>query len=306
MNDRVLVTGGTGFIGKHVIAELLRLGYEVTVVSRKQNDQSQVSSETQVNYRNCDLFSATKVAELLVDIQPTHLLHLAWDVEHGKFWTADSNLEWVKASLSLLQYFVENGGRRVVMAGSCAEYDWSYGYCVEDITPIKPDTLYGKAKAALSTILSAYCRQHSVSWAWGRIFHLYGPCESPNRFVPSVTRCMLNNEEVNISQGGKIRDFMHVVDVAGAFANLLNSNVEGDINIANGDPVRLSEVVDILREITGFQGKVNHGAVKPSSFDPDVLFGSSKKLNQRVGFRNRFNLVDGLTDFVHWQTRSNI
>ena len=78
------------------------------------------------------------------------------------------------ASLALLKAFGEQGGERVVMAGTCAEYDWGQGLCLESVTPRKPSTVYGTCKNALQEILSIYSNQFGLSSAWGRIFFLYG------------------------------------------------------------------------------------------------------------------------------------
>ena len=87
---------------------------------------------------------------------PTHLLHLAWYAEHGPFWTSTENLRWAAATIALVQAFAERGGRRAVLAGTCAEYRWGEpGPCVEGVTPLEPATLYGTAKHATRAVLEA-------------------------------------------------------------------------------------------------------------------------------------------------------
>src|ERR1700722_19624324 len=115
--NRVLLTGSSGFIGRHAVDELARLGYEVHVTSRQKSDLSGAITH------QVDLLDAHQTADLLRAIKPTHLIHFAWYVEHGKYWTSLSNLDWVAASVGLFKSFAENGGRRAVFAGTCAEYD---------------------------------------------------------------------------------------------------------------------------------------------------------------------------------------
>src|SRR5262249_11285022 len=147
-----------------------------------------------VYWHQADLLNPQDIATLLLSIRPTHLLHLAWYAEPGKYWTSEKNLEWICASLNLLIEVVRHGGQRVVMAGPCAEYDWPSGHCAEAVAPLTPTTLYGSSKHALQVLLAAVARQAGLSSAWGRIFFLFGPYEHPSRLVASVARSLLQGE----------------------------------------------------------------------------------------------------------------
>ena len=86
-------------------------------------------------------------------ICPSHLLHFAWYTTPGnRYWSAQENIQWLQAGLTLVQEFSAGGGQRMVGAGTCAEYDWRYGYCSEDITPLKPQSLYGISKHSLHVL----------------------------------------------------------------------------------------------------------------------------------------------------------
>src|SRR5579859_3854783 len=156
---RVLLTGGTGFVGRSCLQELLARGFEVHALSRKP-PRDGVGG---IAWHTLDLFGGAAVVKLAERLRASHLLHLAWDTTHRLYWTSADNLRWVQASLDLLQAFVRHGGRRAVFAGTCAEYDWSYGYCCERVTPLSPSTLYGSCKHALRLMVEAYAAQHDVS-----------------------------------------------------------------------------------------------------------------------------------------------
>ena len=175
----------------------------------------------------------------MADVEPEVLLHLAWYVEPGRFWTAPENVRWVEASLALLRAFAGAGGRRAVVAGTSAEYDWHAvgARCNEQRTPLRPATLYGAAKHALHTVAAPYAEQAGFELAWGRIFFVYGPGEPEGRLVPSVGRALLAGRRVPTTRGDQVRDFMHVEDVAAAFAALADADATGAVNVASGDPV---------------------------------------------------------------------
>ena len=96
---------------------------------------------------------------------------------------------------------------------------------VDRPTPLTPDTLYGTAKHALHVIADAWARQVGVELAWGRVFHLYGPHEHPDRLVPGLARAMLRGEIAPCSHGRQVRDFLYVPELGDAFAALLASGV---------------------------------------------------------------------------------
>jgi nucleoside-diphosphate-sugar epimerase len=121
--------------------------------------KSSIDDFSDIHWQHCDLLDSEKVSALLKKVKPTHLLHFAWITAHGEFWTSLENLRWVRASLDLLEAFVKNGGRRAVVAGTCAEYDWQYGYCSEQITPLIQTTLYGICKHSLQIMFEAFCKK---------------------------------------------------------------------------------------------------------------------------------------------------
>ena len=141
---KVLLTGATGFIGRSSIQLLIENGYEVHAVFHIV--QPSFKKECNLFWHQCDLFNAEQQKNLLIEVKPTHLLHFAWIATPGVYWTSFENIRWVQASLGLLMNFADQGGKRAVLAGTCAEYDWNCGYCSEELTPIRPQTLYGKSK----------------------------------------------------------------------------------------------------------------------------------------------------------------
>lgn len=294
---RVLLTGASGFIGRQAISPLLAQGYEVYTVSRHPNDHKLQG----VKHTLCNLLDPSQTSQLIETIKPSHLLHFAWYVLPGKCWTASENLDWVAASLHLLQQFVKHGGKRVVMAGSCAEYDWVQGdgICRENQTLLNPSTLYGTCKHALYQIVEAYARQNKLSWAWGRIFHLYGPYEYPSRLVSYVIQNLLRKEFARCSQGNQVRDFLHVADVAEAFVALLESEVQGAINIASGQAITIKEVIDQIANKLNAKNLVQYGMLSTPN-DPPIILADVNKLFNDLSWQPRQSLENGLEATIAW------
>lgn len=249
---------------------------------------------------HADLFDATAVAALLSDVCPSHLLHFAWYAEPGKFWHSNQNYDWVGASLSLVRAFHVAGGRRVVIAGSSAEYDWRYGVCIESLTPRRPLTPYGVCKNALRELATSFCNQSGTSIAWGLAFFLYGPHEHRARFVPSVATALLRGEIARCTAGTQIRDFMHVEDCAAAFVALLNSDVRGDVNVASGRPQSVGDLARTVAAIVRRPELLALGALVTAEGEPPVILADVTRLSSEVGWRGAREVQNGLATTVNW------
>ena len=239
---------------------------------------------------------------LLERLRPSHLLHLAWTVTPGAFWATRENLDWTAASLGLYRSFVAAGGRRFIGAGTCAEYDWS-APCVaapldEATSPCRPATLYGVAKDSLRRMLASAGALDGVSFAWGRLFFLYGPREKPGRLVADAVARLLHGEPFETTAGTQRRDFLHVADVGAAFAALAASTVEGPVNIASGDDRPLAELLGLVAERLEGAGLLRLGARPMPPNEPARLAASVRRLREEVGFIPAFDLAQGIDDTV--------
>ena len=153
---KILVTGGTGFVGRQLIPFLQKKKYAIHIIST----QAPQTTDSGIIWHQGDLYESHRTEEIVSRVMPTHLLHLAWYTEPAKYWTSAHNLKWVSASLSLIQSAVKHGVKRIVVAGSCAEYDWDYGFCSEKLTPYQPKTLYGVCKNSFRSIFESFTKQH--------------------------------------------------------------------------------------------------------------------------------------------------
>lgn len=291
---RVIVTGPTGFIGRHTLAPLVARGYEVHALERETPGRPRPDVPG-VHWHTCDLLAGA--ADVVAAIAPTHLLHLAWYAVPGKYWSSTENLRWVRASLALYEAFAAAGGVRSVMGGTSAEYDWSNGVCHERDTPIKPWTNYGTCKRALSEIVAADAVVAKASHAWARFFFLYGPDEYPERLVASVIRALLRGEVARCSPGTQARDFLHTADAAEATVALLDSSVEGPVNIASGEARSVKSIVERIAALVG-TGALALGALPADN--PPLVVADIARLRDEVGFRPSGDPDARLRETVEW------
>ncbi|MEK7990169.1 MAG: NAD(P)-dependent oxidoreductase [Thiotrichaceae bacterium] len=293
---KVIVTGATGFIGQHTLLPLKERGFDVhAITSQRCTPKSDLYT-----WHSVDLFTPQAIENLFKKLQPTHLLHLAWYTEHGKFWTASENFSWIQASIELYKQFHLAGGQRVVSTGSCVEYDWSYGYCSETVTPTNPKNPYGICKLALSQLTESYCQLHNISHAWARIFFLYGEQEPPTRLVSSVIRALLSQQVAKCSQGEQIRDFLHVQDVANALVTLLDSDLTGTINIGSGQPTTIKTIVTMIADKIGVQELLALGTLPLQPNESPLILADVTRLKNELHWQPEYDLNSGLERTINW------
>ena len=269
---KVLLTGATGFIGRHVLTELQQQGIDTVAVGRTR------PADYEGDFITADLLQPEAPALVIDCARATHLIHLAWYTEHGAYWNSPLNLRWLDASVRLAEAFCAAGGDKLIAAGTCAEYDWASGYCREDTSPLVPSTLYGTAKDATRRLLDAVCAAADVSFAWGRLFLPYGEGEDERRLIPSLIAVFEGRCEPFGVNGAAYRDFLHVKDVARAFTCLLRQEARGDYNIAFGQPTRLADIVMRIAEVLGGDARrvLDLPSTRPG--EPDLLLGDNRKL----------------------------
>lgn len=241
---RVLVTGGTGFVGRQVMACLAAADHPVRAVVRTGSADRLPRADRAEVVESDDLFAqdAAWWAGTCEGIEA--VVHLAW-VATGPYLTAPENLACLSGTLALAHGAVAAGVRRFVGTGTCVEYDLGHGILSVD-TPLRPTTPYGGAKAAAFQALSQWLPANGVSFLWCRLFHVHGAGEDPRRLVGYLRRQMAAGEKAELTSGNQIRDFIEVADCAARIIAILDADVEGPFNLCNGVPVTVRQFAERL------------------------------------------------------------
>lgn len=296
---KVLLTGASGFIGHQSIELLQNKNYEVHAITSRDIQKSK-KKNNEVIWHKTNLLDPAAVSDLLREVKPTHLLHYAWYTEHRKYWTAAVNLDWVSATLHLAREFKKNNGLRIVGIGTCAEYDWKHGFCVEAVTPLKPSSLYGKSKKATHDVLQEFADLNNMSFAWGRIFFAFGPHEKKDRLIAYVINSLIRNEIAKCSHGQQIRDFMFVEDIADALVELLDTDMKGAVNIASGEPYSLKEIIIKVGEKLKKVDLIQFGDYPGKRDETPLLVGDTSRLENELQWRPDYNLDDAIEKTIEW------
>ena len=293
---KVLLTGASGFLGKNITDVFSLHGVDSVVIGRQRPTHVHESK-----FFNIDILECIDFEHLVKLSGATHLLHLAWYTDHGKCWESPINLRWVDSTVRLVEAFCRSGGQQVVIAGTCAEYDWSFGYCKEDHTPLKPSTLYGIAKDASRRLVTAICDQYEIPCAWGRIFFPYGPGEDSRRLIPALMKVFDGHRVPFGVNAGIYRDFIHAKDVATGFLTLLQKRATGAFNISTEIPTKIGTVVELLASARSADPQIVLKLLSARKGEPAMLVGDNHKLKD-LGWEPKYYLEEMIRSGRTYQT----
>ncbi|MEB3983909.1 NAD(P)-dependent oxidoreductase [Mycobacterium sp. 663a-19] len=269
----VTLTGATGFVGRQILRNLLERGCSVKVLVRDPSrlDSIQASGALEV-VQTPDLFAETsgRLEELLEGSET--LVHAAWYAEPGEYLTSPLNLACLTGTFNLASAFTAVGGKRLVGVGTCAEYDSSAGLMTTD-TPLAPNTLYAACKASAFQVLRCFLGGEDVSFAWCRIFYLYGEGEDERRLVPYIRGQLGAGQEVLLTRGDQVRDFLDVEDAARMIADVALGRHQGAVNICSGEAMTVRQLAERIADEYGRRDLLRFGARPENIFDPPRILG---------------------------------
>ena len=291
---RVLVTGGAGFIGLHVVSVLSQRGDSVLAPVRDDAARARVAATAaDVEVATASVDDVAAMEALVERFRPEATIHLAWYAKPADYRISEENLQSMRSTVELTQMLIRQGCGRLVYTGTCFEYAEAEGPR-QSTDAADPRSLYAAAKLAACTVSGALAAAAGTSFAWGRVFFPYGPGENPNRLLPMVARKLTDGEIVELTDGKQVRDQVHVEDVARGLVTLAGTDAGGAFNLCTGIPVTLRETIESLADLVGRPDLLRFGVRPTPADEPAAMYGDTSGLTA-LGWAPRYASVkDGL------------
>lgn len=278
----VLVTGATGFVGRHLVAALLARGCAVRAVARNVETAASMPWINHVEFVAADIHAADlDVAPLTDGIDV--LAHLAWPglPNYRALFHFEHNL---MADYRFIKGAVEAGVKQVLVTGTCFEYGMQSGPLSENVEP-QPSNPYGLAKHTLQLFLQNLQQEKPFTLQWARLFYLHGEGQNPNSLLAALDRAIDAGEaSFNMSGGEQLRDFLPIASAAAYLATIVHQrDFNGVINCASGQPVSVRALVEQRLRERGAALKLNLGHYPYPSHEPMAFWAVTERLQQLLG-----------------------
>lgn len=304
---KALVTGAAGFIGSHLVCRLLREGYGVSVILRKNTDTWRIKNFLhRLEIVRADLRETTAVNEAIITCRPQVVFHLAthYAVEHGVTDVAPMIATNVLGTVNLLQATKYSGVRLFINASTCFVYGagerpWS------ENDKTSPWNLYALTKLQAEEACSYYSRRHGVPTVSFRIFPPYGPGDHDRRLIPSAIRSFLEGQTLRLTTGEQKWDFVYIDDVVEAMVRSLNVPFTGGrhevINIGTGRAVSVKDVILRIRDLLGSSQEPLWGDIPHREHELFFVAADTKKARESLRWIPETDILEeGLVKTIDW------
>jgi len=298
---RLLVTGGTGFVGSAFVRHAVAGGAAVTVLDRENSDHWRLQPVdghyARLTASLAELASGEKAPPDGIDA----LVHLAAaGVDQSFDDIATLVATNVTGTLHALQGAQRLGVRRFVLVGSSGEY--GPGIAIDETDALRPTSEYGASRASATLLARAFGARRGLDVVTVRPFAVYGPFEAAYRLVPYAILGGLRGEPLRISSGAQTRDYVHVDDVADGLARAccVEAAGGGTFNLCSGTETRVLDAVERLAVLTGGRSAVEAGARAPIAGEMWRTSGAPTRARAVLGWSPRWALDEGLERTVGW------
>ncbi len=276
---KVLITGATGFIGNHLVEQLLHQNCSI-IASSSAIEKAQAArwygsvKYIPFNFKEFD----NSINYYKHFSKPDLMIHLAWE-GLPNYKSAFHTEENLPRHYTFLKNCIENGLSDVTITGTCFEYGMQEG-CLSEDMETKPANPYSIAKDTLRKKLQQMQHEKPFNLKWIRLFYMYGRAQSPNSLLSQLDKALENKEPIfNMSGGEQERDYLPVEEVARNIVKVsLQNHVTGIINCCSGKPLTVKKFVENYLEEKQKHIQLNLGYYPYADYEPMRFWGSNKKL----------------------------
>jgi len=270
-NPKIIVSGATGFIGRHLVRRLVRNGYNITALGRNKERAKSFDWYDQVEFVRFDYHKDPLPFDTLSD---TSLIHLAWEglPNYASHFHFEENLP---KSYQFIKSLIERNVADILVVGTCLEYGMVDGPVASDRTPA-PSNSYAFAKDCLRRQLGFLQKEQSFSLKWPRLFYMYGDGQNENSILSQLDRAIDNGDEFfNMSGGDQLRDYLPIEKVVKGLVDVFEQPKQGTFNVCSGTPISIKQLVENHVAERGASIRLNLGFYPYTDYEPMAFWGKS-------------------------------
>lgn len=306
MKKKILIVGGTGFIGYALSKKCITLGLNVFSLSSRKVKPSRKLDK--ISYLYCDISQKKKLFNILNNKKFDYVFNLGGYVDHSK------NLKTYKSHYVGCRNLVEilkkqSSLKRFIQMGSSLEYGNKKSPQNENmkLDPNNLKSIYSKSKLLATNFLLKKYKDEKFPVTVFRLYLTYGPGQDTNRLIPIVIQNCLKNIKFPTSKGDQLRDFLYIDDVVNILIrSITKKNIDGQIfNLGSGSPILVKKVVNKIVKFTK-KGKPDYGKIKLRSDEQIKIYPNIKKLKRKFVISKFLNISKGLKKTIKYYQKNEI
>lgn len=312
LGKKVLITGADGFIGSHLVEELLELGCNVRafVFYNSFNSWGWLDTFPKEKLREIDIFAGdirdpNAVRKAMENIE--EVFHLAALVSipfsyHSPDSYVDTN---IKGTLNVLQAARDLGTKRVLITSTSEVYGTAQYVPIDEKHPFQGQSPYSATKIGADKIAESFYRSFDMPITIVRPFNTYGPRQSARAIIPTIiTQLLTGKEEIKLGSLTPTRDFNYVKDTVNGFIEIARSysTIGEEINIASQKEVSIGELAQELIKQINPRAKIvlDKSRIRPEKSEVNRLLGSNEKIKRLTNWKPKYSLTQGLAETINW------
>ena len=279
---KILITGATGFIGNHLVKELLKdTKNEIIATSRDIEKAKKYEWFSRLKYISYDLNSQEELNLFEYFDKPDKVIHLAWDglPNYNDLIHIEKNLF---NNYNFIKNIISNGLKDITITGTCFEYGLING-CLNEELKTNPSNSYGIAKDSLRKFIEELKKQYDFNYKWIRLFYIYGEGQGEKSLIALLDKAIQNGEkEFNMSGGEQLRDYLNIKDVVKNILLIANQTLYSNqiINCCSGKPISIRQIVENHLDKKNYSMKLNLGYYPYPTYEPMAFWGDNRKLQK--------------------------
>lgn len=305
MPKKILITGGTGFIGSNLVYKFLELGNDIHLIVRPESNFWRIDAiKDKLKLHYIDLLNTSEIDGFIAELRPEVILHFAtYGAYQGKQQdvklTVDTNL---LGAINLVNAASKIKFGCFINTGSSSEYG-EKDHPMKEVDILEPNNLYGVTKAAATMYAQFMAKKMNLPIVTIRLFSPYGYFEEDGRLIPNVVKAGINNEKFSAPSPLITRDFLFIEDVFDAYLKAIDNidNIKGDIfNVSSGKQHSIADVVSTIEKILDKKIDVDYGNIEAKQNEPKMWVADISKAKKMIGWSPINSLEDGLRKYINW------
>lgn len=303
---RIFITGGTGFIGKHLVRKLVEEKENnllLLCLTPEEAMSLQEYKDGKIKIVTGDLLDIAKWQKEVEGFKPEAAVHLAWEglPDYGP----ETSIKNLNYGFSLINFLTRIGCKIFLSTGSCMEYGQQQGKLSEDM-PIKPLNSISAAKNCLCEIGGEIAKENNMLFIWARIFYVFGPGQRRTSLIPYLINRALKKENPEVKKPSAENDFIYIEDAVEAVSLLLKkSKNSGIYNIGSGKLTGVKEILELVSEKFGLEEEWRKIEKETINAQSAGFYADISKIRKEVGWQPKTGIKEGISKLIDYYLSQN-